>query len=209
MLVRLTLSLLLMIPHIQLGGPILLYAGRLSEEKGVLEVIDAWRIIQREVPHAQLVLAGRGPAEARLRSLAPEAHFTGWVDRTTLAGWFRAGALLLFPSRFDTFGCAVLEALSCGLPVACYPVKGPADLIQEGANGLVCTDAEDMGRRAAAYLQLPAEAREAFRQRALATAAGYRAEEIMDGMLHVLGLEPTPETAPACDHPSAAGTAPR
>lgn len=175
-------------PGIDPRRPVLLYVGRLSEEKGVLEVVDAWRLIQREVPDAQLVLAGRGPAESKLRGLAPEAHFPGWVDRPALAGWFRASSLLLFPSRFDTFGCAVLEALSCGLPVACYPVKGPADLIQEGVNGLVCADSQDMGMRAGAYLKLPSADREAFRRRALATAEHYRADEIMDEMIRVVGL---------------------
>ena len=169
--------------------PILLYAGRLSEEKGVLEVVDAWRIIQREVPEAQLVMAGRGPAEPKLRSQVPEAHFPGWVDRQTLAGWYRASTLLLFPSRFDTFGCAVLEALSCGLPVACYPVKGPADLVQEGSNGLVCEDALDMGLRAARFVRLPAADRDAYRRQARVTAEHYRADAIMDEMLGVLGLD--------------------
>jgi len=150
--------------------------------------VDAWRLVQREIPAAQLVIAGRGPAEGKLRGLAPEAHFPGWVDRATLAGWFRASSLLLFPSRFDTFGCAVLEALSCGLPVACYPVKGPADLIQEGVNGLVCADATDMGLRAAAHLKLPPADRDAFRNRALATAGRYRADQIMDEMIRVVGL---------------------
>ncbi|WP_306600447.1 glycosyltransferase [Geothrix sp. 21YS21S-2] len=175
-------------PEIDPDRPILLYVGRLSEEKGVLEVVDAWRLIQREIPTAQLVIAGRGPAEGKLRGLAPEAYFPGWVDRATLAGWFRASSLLLFPSRFDTFGCAVLEALSCGLPVACYPVKGPADLIQEGVNGLVCEDAMDMGQRASAYMKLPPAEREAFRNRALATAGSYRADQILDEMMRVVGL---------------------
>ena len=175
-------------PGIDPRRPILLYAGRLSEEKGVLEVIDAWRLIRRDVPEAQLVIAGRGPAEGRLRELAPEAHFPGWVDRSTLAGWYRASTLLLFPSRFDTFGCAVLEALSCGLPVACYPVKGPADLIQGGGNGLVCADSLEMGLRVAAYLKMPAVDREAYRSMALETAGRYRAEEIMDEMIRAIGL---------------------
>ncbi len=168
--------------------PVLLYVGRLSEEKGVLDVVAAWRQVLLEVPNAQLVIAGQGPAEGRLRTLAPEAHFPGWVDRVTLAGWYRASTLLLFPSRFDTFGCAVLEALSCGLPVACYPVKGPADLIQEGLNGLVCSDALDMGQRVAAYLKLPAGDQEAYRSQALARAGQYRADAIMDDMLRVMGL---------------------
>ena len=170
------------------GQPILLFAGRLSEEKGVLDVVEAWKLIRARAPGARLVFAGRGPAEARLRSLAPEASFTGWVDRETLAGWYRASTLLIFPSRFDTFGCAVLEALSCGLPVACYPVKGPADLVQDGANGLVCQDPADMARRITAYLAAPAERREAFRHQALGTALRYQPEDIMDRLLADVGM---------------------
>jgi glycosyltransferase involved in cell wall biosynthesis len=97
---------------------------------------------------------------------------------------------MLFPSRFDTFGCAVLEALSCGLPVACYPVKGPADLVQDGVNGLLCEDPQDMAEKVTTFLQAPAERREAFRQRAIESAKEYKAEEIMNRMLVDVGLEP-------------------
>jgi len=170
------------------GPPILLFAGRLSEEKGVLDVIEAWNIIRARVPGAQLVFAGRGPAQDKLRRLAPGARFTGWIDRTALAGWFRASTLLLFPSRFDTFGCAVLEALSCGLPVACYPVKGPADLVQDGLNGLVCEDPGDMAERIVAHLEAPAERRAGFAREALATAQRYQAGAIMDRLLADMGM---------------------
>jgi glycosyltransferase involved in cell wall biosynthesis len=118
----------------------------------------------------------------------PEAQFTGWVDRETLAGWFRASSLLLFPSRFDTFGCAVLEALSCGLPVACYPVKGPADLVEDEVNGLLCADPKHMGERVVAYLQSSSARQESFRQQCLETARRYRADKIMDQMLANIGL---------------------
>jgi glycosyltransferase involved in cell wall biosynthesis len=175
-------------PGADAGRPILLFAGRLSEEKGVLDVIEAWKLIKARAPGAQLVFAGRGPAEAKLRGLAPEARFTGWVDRETLAGWFRASTLLIFPSRFDTFGCAVLEALSCGLPVACYPVKGPADLVEDGVNGLVCKDPSDMAKRIVAYLEGPAERHLSFQHRALGTALRYQAEDIMDRMLADVGM---------------------
>ena len=168
--------------------PILLFAGRLSEEKGVLDVIEAWKLIRARVPHARLVFAGRGPAEPELRGLAPEAHFTGWLDREALAGWFRASALLLFPSRFDSFGCAVLEALSCGLPVACYPVMGPADLVEDGVNGLVCADPQDLAKRVAGFLGAPAARREAFRHQALGTALRYQATTIMDRLLADVGM---------------------
>ena len=175
-------------PGVVAGRPILLFAGRLSEEKGVLDVIEAWKRIRLRAPEAQLVFAGRGPAEPKLRALAPEAHFTGWVERETLARWFRAGTLLLFPSRFDTFGCAVLEAQSCGLPVACYPVKGPADLVQDGVNGLVCVDPADMAERVVAYLAAPAARHQAFRHQALATALRYQAVDIMDRLLADMGM---------------------
>ena len=175
-------------PGVVAGRPILLFAGRLSEEKGVLDVIEAWKRIRLRAPEAQLVFAGRGPAEPKLRALAPEAHFTGWVERETLARWFRAGTLLLFPSRFDTFGCAVLEAQSCGLPVACYPVKGPADLVQDGVNGLVCVDPADMAERVVAHLAAPAARHQAFRHQALATALRYQAVDIMDRLLADMGM---------------------
>jgi glycosyltransferase involved in cell wall biosynthesis len=154
----------------------------------VLDVIEAWKLIRARVPEAQLVFAGRGPAEGKLRSLAPEARFTGWVDRQTLACWFRASTLLIFPSRFDTFGCAVLEALSCGLPVACYPVKGPADLVEDGVNGLVCADPADMAEQIVAYLAAPSARHEAFRHHALGTALRYQAGDIMDRLLADVGM---------------------
>jgi glycosyltransferase involved in cell wall biosynthesis len=168
------------------GPPVLLFAGRLSEEKGVLEVVQAWQTIRERVPGAQLVFAGQGPAEARLRKLVPEARFLGWVDRPTLAAQYRASTLLLFPSRFDTFGCAVLEALSCGLPVACYPVKGPADLVQDGVNGLLCENAEDLGRRAVDFLTAPEARRAAFRKEAVRLASHFQARDILDRLLQDL-----------------------
>ena len=183
-----------LLPDLGPDQPILLFAGRLSEEKGVLDVVAAWTRIRARVPGARLVFAGRGPAQERLQSLVPEAHFTGWVDREALAAWFQSSTLLLFPSRFDTFGCAVLEALSCGLPVACYPVKGPADLVQDQVNGLVCSDAADLAERAVAFLQAPAAHREAFRHQALQTALRYQAPAILDRLLADLGC-PVPATA--------------
>lgn len=168
--------------------PTLIYFGRLSEEKGVLDVVEAWKLIRDRVPEARLVFAGKGPADAKLRALLPEARFVGWMDRESLACWIRASTLMLFPSRFDTFGCAVLEALSCGLPVVCYPVKGPADLIQDGVNGLFCQDPQGMAEQVVAYLKAPEEYREAFRKRAIETAGHYQAREILDQMLLDVGL---------------------
>lgn len=172
------------------GPPVLLFAGRLSEEKGVLDVVEAWEGIRSRVEGVRLVFAGQGPAEARLRERVPEAQFLGWVDRPTLATWYRASTLLLFPSRFDTFGCAVLEALSCGLPVACYPVKGPADLVEDGVNGLLCRNPADMARRVVQFLRTPEEERSGYRREALRLAAGYQASGIMDRMLQDLDLAP-------------------
>jgi glycosyltransferase involved in cell wall biosynthesis len=168
--------------------PTLLFAGRLSEEKGILDVVEAWKLIRVRVPEAKLVFAGTGPAEAKLRNLVPEAQFVGWVDRETLASWFRASALMLFPSRFDTFGCAVLEALSCGLPVACYPVKGPADLVEDEVNGLLCEHPADMAEKVVTFLRAPKARRDGFRQGAIASAERYKAEEIMDRLLVDVGL---------------------
>jgi glycosyltransferase involved in cell wall biosynthesis len=82
----------------------------------------------------------------------------------------------------------VLEGLSCGLPVACYPVKGPADLVEDGVNGLVCKDSADMAEPIVGYLAGGAEKRESFRHRALGTALRYQAGDIMDRMMVDVGM---------------------
>ena len=128
--------------------PVLLYAGRLSKEKGILEVADIYARVKRVVPDTRLVVAGLGPDEALFKELLPDAHFTGWIGKDQLFSLYASVDLKVFPSRFDTFGNVVLEALTYGLPVAAYDCIGPADIVEHNRSGFL---AEGCRRPRCAY----------------------------------------------------------
>lgn len=78
---------------------------------------------------------GRRPALAELKSRYPEANYLGVLSQAELAKVYAAADVFVFPSRTDTFGLVLLEALACGTPVAAYPVTGPIDVLGEGDAG--------------------------------------------------------------------------
>ena len=108
-----------------LPGPVMLYAGRLAVEKGLPDFLALDR------PGTKLVV-GDGPARDGLASAYPAARFLGAKFGEDLAEAYRAADVFVFPSRTDTFGLVMLEALASGLPVAAYPVMGPLDVIGPG-----------------------------------------------------------------------------
>lgn len=109
-----------LLPH--LPRPIFTYVGRLAVEKN----IDAFLAL--DLPGSKLVV-GDGPEMARLKAAYPKAHFAGARHGDDLVAHFRAGDVFVFPSRTDTFGLVMLEAMACGLPVAAFPVTGPLDVL--------------------------------------------------------------------------------
>jgi glycosyltransferase involved in cell wall biosynthesis len=166
-----------------------LYAGRLSEEKGVLELPAILRKVRARIPRARLVVAGAGPAELALRAAAPEAVFLGWLDPESLAKVYSAADVLLMPSRFDTFGCSILEAMSCGLPVVAYDVKGPRDLIVHGHSGLLGQSLSELARQVSRVLA-STDLRVRLHLGARDRASEFEAESILAGLLGGLGLGP-------------------
>lgn len=102
--------------------PIWLYVGRIAVEKN----LDAF--LSLDLPGSK-VLVGDGPAKAELAVKYPDAHFLGPRVGKELARTYAAGDVFVFPSKTDTFGLVVLEALAAGTPVAAYPVQGPKDVI--------------------------------------------------------------------------------
>jgi glycosyltransferase involved in cell wall biosynthesis len=127
--------------------PVILFAGRLSEEKGVMDIPKVMNMVKQKHPNAKIAFVGIGPKEKELKQILPDAIFLGWVNHDDLPKVYSAADILVLPSRFDTFGCVVLEALSCGLPVIAYNTKGPKDIINHGLNGyLVKNDAEMAAR---------------------------------------------------------------
>jgi glycosyltransferase involved in cell wall biosynthesis len=115
-----------------------LYAGRLSVEKGVDLLADAFLAARARDPRLRLVLAGGGPDEARLRMRVGEAAtFLGWLEGDDLARAYASADIFLFASSTDTFGQVILEAQASGLPVVAVGEGGPAELVQNGRTGLL------------------------------------------------------------------------
>ena len=175
------------VPDIGPGEMVLLFAGRVSDEKGVGDLPALLSAVRARGVAARLVVAGEGPARERLAAEVPDAVFLGWCDRPRLSRVFASADLLLMPSRFDTFGCAVVEAMACGLPVAAFPVQGPRDIVEHGRSGLLAETAPELGARVAEALGSP-ESLAALRRGALARAASYDPVAITDGILGAVGL---------------------
>jgi glycosyltransferase involved in cell wall biosynthesis/predicted metal-dependent phosphoesterase TrpH len=115
-----------------------LYVGRLTREKGVDLLADAFLTAHARDPRLHLVLAGGGPEEDALRDrLGAHATFMGWKYGDDLARIYASADAFLFASRTDTFGNVVLEAQASGLPVVAVGEGGPATLIEDGETGLL------------------------------------------------------------------------
>ncbi len=121
--------------------PVFLYAGRVSVEKN----IEAF--LKLDLPGEKWV-AGDGPALASLRRRYPRTTFLGMKTHAELAEVYRQARVFVFPSRTDTFGLVLVEAMACGLPVATYPVPGPLDVVGDSAAGVLDADLGDACRRA-------------------------------------------------------------
>lgn len=132
----------------RLPRPLAMYVGRVSPEKN----LEAW--LNLDLPGSKVVVGG-GPALASLRRRHPEVLFTGYRHGEDLARTLAAADVFMFPSRTDTLGLVMLEAMACGVPVAAFPVPGPADLVIDGGNGALDEDLTEAFFRA---LAVPAEA---------------------------------------------------
>ena len=113
----------------ELPRPIQLYVGRVAVEKNI-EAFLACDIAGSKV------IVGDGPARAALTRVYPDAHFLGALHGEALAGAYACADVFVFPSRTDTFGLVMIEALACGTPVAAYPVTGPIDILEPGSSAM-------------------------------------------------------------------------
>jgi glycosyltransferase involved in cell wall biosynthesis len=121
--------------------PVLLYVGRVSHEKGIDD------FLKLKTKGTKLV-GGDGPARAALEREHPDAIFLGYRKGQALGEVYAAADLFVFPSRTDTFGVVVIEALASGLPVAAYPVTGPVDIVTRPELGALDNDLGVAVRRA-------------------------------------------------------------
>ncbi|MDE1158021.1 MAG: glycosyltransferase family 1 protein [Neorhizobium sp.] len=109
-----------------LPRPIFMTVGRVAVEKNLPAFLDL------DLPGSKVVV-GDGPARAELQARYPDVHFTGMKTGADLARAYAQADVFVFPSRTDTFGNTILEALASGVPVAAFPVMGPIDIIEEGS----------------------------------------------------------------------------
>jgi len=116
-----------------LPRPIAVYAGRVAPEKNLRDFLDM------DLPGSKVII-GDGPTRARLQRRYPQTHFTGYLHGQTLAHAVASADVFVFPSRTDTLGLVMLEAMACGVPVAAYPVQGPIDVVRDGYTGSLDND---------------------------------------------------------------------
>jgi glycosyltransferase involved in cell wall biosynthesis len=184
-----------------LQAPILLWAGRLGQEKNLDFLFQVYEAVAQRQPEARLVLAGDGPELERLRAAYrsnPRIAFTGRLDRTDLPHLYGLADIFVFPSTTDTFGMVVLEAQACGLPAIVSDVGGPQELVESGETGFVVR-ADDLEAWTAAVLGVlelkRADPDVLARMRTAAQARaqnGYGWDRLLDEMM---GTAPLPEAA--------------
>ena len=134
-----------------LPRPVFLYVGRVSPEKN----LEAF--LRLDLPGSKVVCGG-GPLLSRYRRRYPDVRWRGPVARQALAPIYSDADVFVYPSRTDTFGLVMLEAMACGTPVAAYPVPGPLDVVGDSGGGILDGD---LRRAALRALDVPrAHARE-------------------------------------------------
>ena len=111
------------------NGPILVCVSRVSKEKNLDD------FCKLDYPNAIKIMVGDGPYRKDLEARYPDVQFVGFKTGLELAKYYAMADVFVFPSRWETFGIVMIEAMACGTPVAAYPCQGPEDVIDEGVTG--------------------------------------------------------------------------
>jgi glycosyltransferase involved in cell wall biosynthesis len=116
------------------GGPTLVCVSRVSKEKN----LDDFCKIQ--YPGARKIMVGDGPYKSELALKYPDVEFVGFKTGKELAYYYANADVFVFPSKWETFGIVMIEAMACGTPVAAYPAPGPLDVVDIGKTGYLSED---------------------------------------------------------------------
>ncbi|MFP5234981.1 MAG: glycosyltransferase family 4 protein [Acidobacteriota bacterium] len=149
-------------------SPLLLYVGRLSPEKN----IESLRPVLQAYPEARLALVGDGPHRQRLEEhfAGLPVHFAGFLYDKELASAYASSDIFVMPSRTETLGLVVLEAMCSGLPVVAARAGGISEMIQDGVSGYLVGSGEEALERVGALLHSQ-RTRDAIGERATAEAS--------------------------------------
>jgi len=142
-------------PELGAPRPYLLYVGRVAVEKNLRAFLSL------DVPGTKFIV-GDGPQRARLAREFPEARFVGMRHGADLAYYYAAADVFVLPSRTETFGLVMLEALASGVPVAAYPCQATKEVIGDSGCGVLD---EDLGKAVLSALNIPAERCRCYAQR--------------------------------------------
>jgi glycosyltransferase involved in cell wall biosynthesis len=135
--------------------PIFLYVGRVAVEKNINAFLEI------DLPGSKWVV-GDGPAMAKIKQQYPNVNYLGVLNQPELAKVYAAADVFVFPSKTDTFGLVLLEAMACGTPVAAYPVTGPIDVLGDSPAGAMN---DDLRTACLAALKIPREVARAHAER--------------------------------------------
>ena len=114
----------------------IIYVGRVSKEKNLESLCELENKFE-------ITIVGEGPILNKLKAKYPKVNFTGYRFGRELADTYKEHDVFCFPSKTDTFGIVMIEALANGLPVAAYRVTGPVDIVEEGITGYLGDNLED------------------------------------------------------------------
>jgi glycosyltransferase involved in cell wall biosynthesis len=135
--------------------PIFLYVGRVAVEKNINAFLEI------DLPGSKWVV-GDGPAMAKIKQQYPNVNYLGVLKQPELAKVYAAADVFVFPSKTDTFGLVLLEAMACGTPVAAYPVTGPIDVLGDSPAGAMH---ENLRTACLEALKIPREVARAHAER--------------------------------------------
>ncbi|MEO0373033.1 MAG: glycosyltransferase family 1 protein [Cyanobacteria bacterium P01_A01_bin.17] len=124
-------------------SPLLLYVGRLSAEKEIERI----KPVLESIPNARLALVGDGPYRADLEQIyqGTSTHFVGYLSGKELASAFASADAFIFPSRTETLGLVLLEAMAAGCPVIAARSGGIPDIVDDGVNGYLFDPTDEYG----------------------------------------------------------------
>lgn len=127
-------------------GPLLVYIGRIGQEKNLTLLADAMVRIVGEAPDTNLLMVGDGPRKAELRQafrqrgLEEHVAWLGFLPRSRLPAIYSAADIFVFPSKTETQGLVTIEAMLCGTPVVGMNIMGTAEILQGDVGGLLTED---------------------------------------------------------------------